>query len=189
MKIKNGLKLQNVRVFGWNDFLGIVSLIILKIFSCNLLVGAFKRCWTCRWMEDGCINGLMKIVIDHCKIIDILVSLVSTCYLWKKICKSCVYFAFKKRMYLILQFTTGFITMRKNGFDQFLLIQRKKMPFKTNMNFLCKEWVGLLFTLREEVSKIFHKFWFFLCKDFCFFPFPIYPGYFSMFSLDIILDW
>lgn len=48
--------------------------------------------------------------------------------------------------------------MRKNGFDQFLLIQRKKMPFKTNMNFLCKEWVGLLFTLREEVSKIFHKF-------------------------------
>lgn len=48
--------------------------------------------------------------------------------------------------------------MRKNGFDQFLLIQRKKMPFKTNMNFLCKEWVVLLFTLREEVSKIFHKF-------------------------------
>lgn len=29
-------------------------------------------------MDDGYINGLMKIVIDHCKIIDILVSLVST---------------------------------------------------------------------------------------------------------------
>ena len=42
--------------------------------------------------------------------------------------------------------------MRKNGSGQSLRIRRKRMRFKINMSFLCREWEGLLSTLREEVT-------------------------------------
>ena len=42
--------------------------------------------------------------------------------------------------------------MRKNGSGQSLRIRRKRMRFKINMSFLCREWEVLLSTLREEVT-------------------------------------
>lgn len=51
-----------------------------------------------------------------------------------------------------------FMTMRKSGFDQFLQILKRKMPFKINMSSSYKEWEGLHYTTKEEVTGFLSKF-------------------------------
>ncbi|MBA0744950.1 hypothetical protein Gogos_007548 [Gossypium gossypioides] len=46
----------------------------------------------------------------------------------------------------------GFTMTKKSGFDQYLLIPRKKKPFRINMNSLWNEWEDLPFIPRGKVT-------------------------------------
>ncbi|KHG15776.1 hypothetical protein F383_23216 [Gossypium arboreum] len=48
-------------------------------------------------------------------------------------------------------FTPGFTMTKKSGFDQYLLIPRKKKPFRINMNSLWNEWEDLPFIPRGKL--------------------------------------
>ncbi|KAA3489968.1 two-on-two hemoglobin-3 [Gossypium australe] len=50
-------------------------------------------------------------------------------------------------------FTPGFTMTKKSGFDQYLLIPRKKKPFRINMNSLWNEWEDLPFIPRGKLES------------------------------------
>ncbi|KAG5562627.1 hypothetical protein RHGRI_005379 [Rhododendron griersonianum] len=60
---------------------------------------------------------------------------------------------------IVSEWRSGFMTMMKSGFGQFLLIQRKKRRFRINMSSLCKGWEGRPFTHKERTAA-----WYVCCR-------------------------